>query len=125
VKEETMSDRQKTAREPIRLVRPLSAMSEQNGVITLRLEMPGVPKDGVEMEVEGSELRIRGRRAAPEGSARYVVRERAVGDYAEVYTIDETVDREKIGASMDAGILTVTLQLREAEKPRRIAIAAS
>jgi len=119
-----MSDRQKTLREPVRLIRPLSAMSEQNGVITLSLEMPGVRKDGVEMEIEGSELRIRGRRIAAAESARYVVRERPVGDYAEVYTIDETVDREKINASVDAGILTVTLHLREAEKPRRIAITS-
>jgi HSP20 family protein len=122
VKEEDMSDNQNSLREPVRLIRPRSTMTEDNGVITMSLEMPGVPKDGVDLEVEGTELRIRGRRAAATEARRYVVRERAVGDYAEVFTIDETVDREKIGASMEAGVLTVTLQLREAEKPRRIAI---
>jgi len=124
VKEEAMSDKQKMLREPTRLIRPLSTMTEDKGVITLSLEMPGVPKDGVELEVEGSELRIRGKRPNGQEPSRYVVRERAPGDYAEVYTIDETVDREKINASMEAGVLTVTLHLREAEKPRRIAISA-
>ena len=117
-----MSDKQ-VQREPVRLIRPLSSMVEEDGVITLNLEMPGVPKDGVELEVEGSELRIRGRRASPE-SARYVVRERPMGDYAEVLTLDETVDRQKIDAAMESGVLTVTLHLREAEKPRRISITS-
>jgi len=119
-----MSDTQKPMREPNRTIRPLSAMTESGGVITLSLEMPGVPKDGVDLQVEGNELRIRGSRTASAGPSRYVVRERPTGDYAEVYTIDETVDREKINATMEAGVLTVTLHLREAEKPRRIAITS-
>lgn len=119
-----MSEREMTTSERGRFIRPLSTMTEENGVITLSLEMPGVPKNGIEMEVEGSELRIRGHRGPQPQGARYVVRERGIGDYAETYTIDETVDREKISASMEAGVLTVTLHLREAEKPRRIAISS-
>jgi len=119
-----MSDGQKTVRDQVRFVRPLCSMTEKDGVITLHLEMPGVPKGGVELEVEGSELHIRGKRTQTAEEGRYVVRERAVGDFAEVYTIDETIDRDKIEASMEAGVLTVSLHLREAEKPRRIAITA-
>lgn len=118
-----MSDKQKTVREPARLIRPRCSMSEENGVITLDLDMPGVTKDGLELEVEGNELRIRGRRPAADERARYLVRERPVGDFAEVYTIDETIDRDKINAAMEGGVLTVTLHLREAQKPRRIQIA--
>jgi len=114
----------KTPDAPARTVRPLSGMAEDNGTITLRLEMPGVAKDGVDLEIEGGELRIRGRRNPPGAAARYLVRERPLGDYTDVFTIDETVDREKVGASMEGGILTITLHLREAEKPRRIPITA-
>jgi len=121
-----MSDRQvsTSTKEARRQIRPLSSMCEENGVITLCLEMPGVPKDGIELEVEGSELRIHGRRTAASASARYVLRERVDGDYREVYTIDETVDRGKIEAAITEGVLTVTLHLREAEKPRKIQITA-
>jgi len=118
-----MSTTSKTPEAPMRIIRPASGMTEDNGVITLRLEMPGVAKDGVDLQIEGSELRIRGRRNPPQDQVRYVVRERPLGDYVDVFTIDETVDREKIGATMDGGILTVTLHLREAEKPRRIPIS--
>jgi len=119
-----MSDRQVTAKETRRQIRPLSSMCEENGVITLRLEMPGVPKDGIELEVEGNELRIHGKRPASVASTRYVLRERVDGDYREVYTLDETVDRGRIEAAMNDGVLTVTLHLREAEKPRKIQITA-
>jgi len=119
-----MSDRQVTTKETRRQIRPLSSMCEDNGVITLCLEMPGVPKDGIDLEVEGNELRIHGRRPAAATGSRYVVRERVDGDYREVYTIDETVDRGKIEAVMNDGVLTVTLHLREAEKPRKIQITA-
>jgi len=111
-------------KETKRQIRPLSSMAEENGTIRLCLEMPGVPKEGVELEVEGSELRIRGRRKAPELSSRYLLRERIDGDYHEVYTLDETVDRGKIEAAMESGVLTVTLRLREAEKPRKIQITS-
>jgi len=119
-----MSDRQVATKETRRQIRPLSSMAEENGAIQLRMEMPGVPKDGVELEVEGSELRIRGRRHAPQQAPRYLLRERVEGDYYEVYTLDETVDRGKIEAAMDSGVLNVTLHLREAEKPRKIQITS-
>jgi len=99
-------------------------MVEESGVVRLSMEMPGVPKDGVELEVEGSELRIHGRRSAPQTSQRYLLRERLEGDFYEVYTLDETVDRGKIEAAMESGVLTVTLHLREAEKPRKIQITS-
>jgi len=121
-----MSDRQLMRQEGMRQLRPLSTMCEEEGTITLCLEMPGVPKDGIELEVEGNDLRIRGKRRAPEAQpgVQYLVRERAVGDFYENYTLDETVDRNRIDAVMEGGVLTVTLHLREAEKPRRIQITA-
>jgi len=119
-----MSDRQvATKQETRRQIRPVSSMSEENGVITLCLEMPGVTKEGIEIEVEGNELRIRGRRQPYPQGLRYVLRERMDADYYEVYNLDETVDRKKVDAAMEAGVLTVTLHLREAEKPRRIQIS--
>jgi len=121
-----MSDRQvatqEARQETRRQIRPMSSMCEDNGAITLYLEMPGVPKEGVDLEVEGNELRIRGKRRPADRSARRVLSERTDADYCEVYTLDETVDRGNIDALMENGVLAVTLHLREAEKPRKIQI---
>jgi HSP20 family protein len=119
-----MSDRQMTTQERRREIRPSSSLYEEGGVITMRLEMPGVSKESMELEVEGNQLRIRGRRTAGERGAHFVVRERSEGDFSEVYTLDETVDRSKIDALMEDGVLTVTVHRREAEKPRKIQITS-
>ncbi len=105
-------------------IRPVGTIWEEDGVVYLRLEMPGVDKDRLDVHVEDDQLVIRGRRGElPEG-ARYVVRERRSGDFHQVYTVDDTVDREKIEANLEDGVLLVKLHLKEAVKPRRIEIKA-
>ena len=95
---------------------------EDEGKILLRLEMPGVGKSDLDINVNNNQLEIVGHKNDPELNGDYLVRERARGDFYHLYTIDETVDRDKIDASLENGILTVTLQLKEAEKPKKITV---
>lgn len=95
---------------------------EDEGKILLRLEMPGVGKENLDINVNNNQLEIVGHKRETELEGNYLVRERARGDYYHLYTIDETVDRDKIDASLENGILTVSLQLKEAEKPKKIAV---
>ena len=107
-----------------RTIRPVCNIWEENGTVTLRLEMPGVPKENIDLRVENDHLFVRGSRPQPEENRNYVIRERAWGDFAQSYTLDETIDRERIDAKMEHGVLTVTLHLKEAVKPRRIEVKA-
>ena len=95
---------------------------EDEGKIILRLEMPGVEKGDLDINVNNNQLEIVGHRKEDGLQGSYLVRERTQGDYYHLYTIDETVDRDKIDASLENGILTVTLQLKEAEKPKKISV---
>ena len=113
----------KEAQERERMIRPSCLVcEEESGVITLKLEMPGVPKEGLELDVDGNELRITGRRPAETGEGTYLIRERPEGTFQQAYTLDETIDKGKIGASLTGGVLTITLERKEAENPRKIAI---
>jgi HSP20 family protein len=107
-----------------RLVQPRTTVSEQkDGRLQVVVEMPGVRKDDLEIKVENSELRIEARRdASPE--RRYLLRERAEGDFLRMFTLDETVDPTKIDAVLEKGILTLTLDLKEQVKPRTIRVRA-
>lgn len=105
-----------------RSVRPLAFVCrDENGVI-LKLEMPGVAKEAIDLQVDGDVLTVRGRRESFNEDTRFVVRERAHGDYAHSFTLDETIDRERIEAHMENGVLTVNLKLREEQKPRKITV---
>lgn len=106
----------------VRTVRPVGNIAEQDGKVMLRLEMPGVTKDNVELKIENDQLIVRGKRHAEEADVRFVLRERPYGDYFQSFTLEDTVDRDKVEAAMEQGVLTVTLNLKEAHKPRKIQI---
>jgi HSP20 family protein len=86
------------------------------------LDMPGVTREGLDIQVEDNELTVTGRRAAQRVEGTYLVKERLDGNFEAAYTVDDTVDPQKIEASLDNGVLTVTLHIKEAVKPRRIPV---
>jgi HSP20 family protein len=106
--------------------RPRSIVREaEDGDIVVQLEMPGVSKDRLEVTVENNELHITGRREESKPEGEYLLRERRDGSFRRAYTLDETIDPNRVEAAMEAGVLTLTLHRREAVKPRRIPVKAS
>ena len=105
-----------------RTIRPVCSITEENEAVLLRLEMPGVEKSGIDLNIDGDTLTVTGRR--PEGDAQrtYLVRERRGGDFRATYTIDQRVDRDKVDARMENGVLTVMLHLKDEVRPRRIEV---
>lgn len=121
-----MADKSLEKRKEIRpSVRACCDVLEKDGEITLRLEMPGVTKEALSVNIDGNQLEIRGMRDLPvKAEDTYLIREIRDADFHQVYTIDETIDRNKIDASMKNGVLTLTLGLKETQKPRKIQITA-
>lgn len=104
-------------------VRPVGAICEEDGAVVLRLEMPGVPKGSVDINIDGDTLTVVGKRDLPE-EATYLIRERRQGNFRATYTLDERVNRDKVDAKMDKGVLTLTLHLKDEVKPRKIEVKA-
>ena len=93
--------------------------------VKLMLEMPGVGRDDVQIDLERRVLTIRGRgrSTSPEGYRR-VYAEYGEGDYERVFTLSEDIDEAAIRAEMSNGVLTLTLPRAEAAKPKRIEVKA-
>lgn len=102
---------------------PATSIYEDSGKVIVTLEMPGVSKTNIDLRVDGDELSIIGTPAVEEVKGSYLARERRVGQYRKVFTIDQTIDRERVEAFAANGLVTLTLHLREAAKPRRIEVA--
>jgi HSP20 family protein len=113
---------EKKQEQKIRTVQPACSICEDNGQILVRVEMPGVDKDGIEVSVEKNELVIKGKPAEVSTEGTYLIRERRTGEYHKRFIIDETIDRDKIQAVMNDGVLMLTLNVKEAAKPRKIEI---
>jgi HSP20 family protein len=106
-----------------KMVRPACRIEEHEGAVALQLEMPGVNRELVDINIDGDTLTIDGHRSEMEGETTYLLRERRGGDFRAVYTIDQRVDRQKVEARMEHGVLHVTLHLKEEVKPRKIEVA--
>jgi HSP20 family protein len=87
------------------------------------MEMPGVDRKDVEIELKEDVLRVEGRIdfAKYEGMEP-VYTEYNIGHFARSFALSDTVDRENIGAQLEDGVLTLTLPKVAEAKPRRIAL---
>ena len=90
----------------------------------VRLDLPGIDEDSLEVTAENNTLTVRARRDmdAPKG-AEFVMRERPVGAFTRQMVLGDGLDVEKVSAGYRNGVLTVTIPVAEHAKPRRIPIA--
>jgi HSP20 family protein len=89
----------------------------------VHFDLPGVDPQTVELTVEKNVLTVRAERSAPwSGDVELIVAERPQGDFTRQLFLAETLDTANIEASYDAGVLTVTIPVAEAAKPRRVEI---
>ncbi len=108
-----------------RQIRPLYSITEDKGEVTIYLDMPGVGKEDLSISIENNELRVIGKRGGEDTSGNYLVRERRTGDFANSFTLDNTIDQNNVDASLESGLLTIKLHLKEEVKPKRIQIKTS
>jgi len=101
-----------------------SDIYEENGTVIVNMEMPGVGKDDLSIRVDNDRLVIDGRKTVSQVKGNYRLREIRDGDYHMEYTIDHTIDRNKIDAAIKNGIVTLKLGIKESEKPRKITVTA-
>lgn len=96
---------------------------EDGDQVFVQVEVPGLKREDVEVEVLGEELTIRGRRDIPgDDDATYLRRERGTGEFERVLTLPIEIDREKIAATLKNGVLTITLAKHPQARPKRIEV---
>ena len=89
----------------------------------VRIEIPGVRKEDVNLTVENKELFLEGRVSSkrPE-NWKILHRESIDRVYQLRLRLGEQVDKGAIGADLSNGVLTLTLPKEEAAKPHKISV---
>ena len=102
---------------------PTGDIYEGENDLTVVLEMPGVDKSNVDINVEAGVLNIEGRLdfSKYEGM-QPVYTEYNIGHYRRSFSLSNTIDQGRISAEMKDGVLTVTLPKAAEAKPRKITI---
>jgi len=123
--EDSMSRSKTTDQEmPMGAWTPPVDIFEEPDVIRLVAEVPGVKPEDVKISVEGNLLTIEGiKQQVAEEKAEKVHRyERTYGAFERTFTLAASIDSNKIKATYNLGVLTVTLPKAETAKPYLIKV---
>lgn len=75
----------------------------------IRLDVPGITKDRLKVDLVDGTLTVRGEREADE-SGTYLKRERRHGAFLRSFTLPDTVGKKDITARFKDGVLTLTVK---------------
>lgn len=97
----------------------------QGETFFVHFDLPGVKADSIDLTVEQNVLTVRAERppADVEG-AQMIIAERPVGTFTRQVFLGETLDADNIAADYTAGVLTLTIPVHEAAKPRNIQVTS-
>jgi len=92
--------------------------------LVLRLEVPGIPQDDLQINLENQTLTVKGeRKFAKDAKEENFHRiERRYGSFVRSFTLPNAIDPESTQANYENGVLSLTLQKREAAKPKQVKI---
>jgi HSP20 family protein len=89
-------------------------------------DLPGVEAESIDLTVEQNVLTVKAeRQATVSEGAEMILSERPTGTFSRQLFLGETLDAERIQADYHAGVLTLTIPVREAAKPRKVSISTS
>ncbi len=102
---------------------PALDIVETADAITLYVELPGIDPAGIDIQMAGDTLTLKGERRAPEEHGRQFIRvERNYGAFQRAFTLGVPIEAAGIHAVYTDGVLEVTLPKREAAKPKQVKI---
>jgi HSP20 family protein len=107
--------------------RPAVNISEDDKGYTIEVAIPGIAKDEFNLEIENDVLTLSSEQKEnkDEQKQNYMRREFNHQSFKRSFELPETIDQEQINATIDAGILTLSLPKKEEEvqkAPRQIEV---
>jgi len=120
-KKELVSKEEKTT--PVRYYVPATDIYETDETLTVFMEVPGVERKDIDINLENDVVRVEGRiNPSKYDGFEPLYTEYNVGHFARSFTLSSKIDQQRIGAQLDDGVLTLTLPKVKEAQPRRISV---
>ena len=102
-------------------------LRENDEQIVVRVEVPGVEPDDLEIHVNGKVLTVSGEKknGTEEEQEGYRYSERRFGSFKREVRLSSPVDVDSVSAEHQHGVVTITLPRAQEAKPRRIPISGA
>ena len=101
---------------------PLADIFETEDIYSVKLEMPGVTKDNLSVVIEDDELKITAESSIEENEKDLKYADFCVSNFRRSFRVGNDIDRNRIDAKLENGVLTLTLHKSEEVKPKKITI---
>lgn len=104
---------------------PMDAYREGDRFI-VHFDLPGVDPDSIDLTLERNELTVRAERTwEPTEGQQVLISERPHGQFGRQLFLGEGLDAERMQATYDRGVLTLTIPVSEKAKPRKVEVTAA
>jgi HSP20 family protein len=103
---------------------PAVDVYEDEHKIVLKLEVPGMKQEDLDIRFENNTLTVRGERKfeKEEKEENFHRIERRYGSFYRAFTVPNTINTENIKAGYEAGVLRIQLEKRAEAKPKQIKV---
>ena len=102
---------------------PAADIYETESGYVIAMDLPGIDRNALELDVDDSRLVVKGTRAIAESKQHRAERPR--GKFLRTFSVPGSVDQSKIGAEYKDGVLHIRLPKRSEQKPKKIDIKIS
>lgn len=105
---------------------PALDVSETDKAYTVKIDLPGVPKDAVKINIEGRRVSIDAEQRKDEekkDGERLIYRERSVARFSRSFTLPEEISQPDSSATMEHGVLTLNLSKRTAKGASQLPVS--
>jgi HSP20 family protein len=95
---------------------------EDSESVVIKAELPDIDQKDIEVKIEDNTLTLRGERKQEKDLKKenYHRIERYYGTFQRSFALPHTINQEKVKASCERGVLTITLPKRQETKPKQI-----
>ena len=106
---------------------PAVDVYENGEKVVLKLDVPGIKEEDLDIRVENQTLSVRGERKfeAEEKEENFHRIERRYGSFFRSFSLPTTVDTENVDASYNAGVLKLELKKKASAQPRQIKLGSA
>ncbi|MGC9199020.1 MAG: Hsp20/alpha crystallin family protein [Acidobacteriaceae bacterium] len=103
---------------------PAVDVYEDEQKLVLKLEVPGIPREALDIRVEGRTLTVKGERKFEneEKEENFHRIERRYGSFMRAFTLPATVDTEKVDATSADGVLSISFAKKPEAQPKQIQV---
>jgi HSP20 family protein len=99
---------------------PAADIYETDSAYSIAMDLPGIDREALEIDVDDSRLVVKGTRTIAESKQHRSERPR--GKFLRTFSVPGSVDQAKIGAEFKDGVLHIRLPKHSEQKPKKIDI---